>query len=516
MELPPKDNQPLPSLLMTSVILLAVMRGALYASFMPPWGLIDEEQHVDYIQHLVQDHTIPTVGQTYLSESIVDSLFATKRWEIFGWQTPVSQDPHDMGLEGHSYEGYQPPFYYILLAPLYASLPGGILAKLFALRWVMVGFSLLTLWMTYRIARRLFPPSSRWPLLASLLLAVVPERTMAVSRVNNDVLLEVIATAFLWMCTLAILDGISIRKAQILGGLLGIGVLTKISMLVLVVCLPFVFYANRKSITVRWAALWTGGLSLIFSLPLVLRNLTLYGDLTGFAAFRPLTNFSAPMFSGPALAQAMANLFRNTWVIWWQGASVGSAPILNAVYVLLGLSAAVSVLGLVFFLRQQIIQRRTEDRRLLVVLMYLTGILSYSLAILYGYFDGEMPVIQGRFLLPVMCPIAVLFILGLSQSRHSITIYTATWAILLIADSLSLFGNLLPYFYMRGALSGSTAAQTYQAVTWLQVLAESYRRLLLDKPSGMAYVLPVLIPGYAASLAWISFMLRKIRVKTEP
>lgn len=502
------------SLVLTSILLVAVMRGALYASFMPPWGLIDEEQHVDYIQHLVEEHAIPVVGQTYLSGKIIDSLFATRRWEVFRWPTPASRDPREMGFEGHSYEGYQPPLYYILLAPLYVALPGDILIKLFALRWAMVGLSLLTVWMTYRIAQRLFPQSSLWPLLASLLLIVIPERTMAVSRVNNDVLLEVVATAFLWVCTSAILEGISIRRARLLGVLFGLGVLTKMSMLVLAVALAFVFYANRRLPSVRRSALWAGGLGLILILPMVLRNLWLYGDLTGFGAFRQFAAFSPPGFSGPALVQAIADLFRNSWVIWWRGATVGSEPFINALYGLLALSSAASLVGLVRFLRAQY-HSKSGDRDLLVVLMYLLAILGYASAILYGYFDGEIPVVQGRFLLPVICPIAILFVLGLSQSRYSITIYVATVGILLVADALSLFGNLLPYFYFWSTLEGYSAEQTHRALNWLRELAHFYGRLLSDKPRVMAYVLPGLTVGYLASLAFVFLRIRKLMLTTQ-
>src|SRR3989304_130835 len=103
-----------PKTLMLSILLLGLFHGGLYASFLPPWGLIDEEQHVHYIQSLAVHQEIPLVGKTYLSQDIVDSLFETRRWEVFHWPTPQSRDPRAMGLEGHSYEGYQPPLFYLL------------------------------------------------------------------------------------------------------------------------------------------------------------------------------------------------------------------------------------------------------------------------------------------------------------------------------------------------------------------------------------------------------------------
>ena len=106
---------------------LAWLHGSLYAGLMPPWGLIDEAQHLHYIQHLAEGRGQPVVGETYLSPEILASQFATKRWEVFHWTTPTTADPVELGLEAHSYEAYQPPLFYWLMTPLYWALPGDIL-----------------------------------------------------------------------------------------------------------------------------------------------------------------------------------------------------------------------------------------------------------------------------------------------------------------------------------------------------------------------------------------------------
>src|SRR5258707_13519757 len=119
-----------PDWILLMILVLALLRGGLYASYLPPWGLVDEEQHLHYVQYLAEHQAIPVVGQTYLSAEIIDSLFATHRWEIFHWPGPPSHAPESMGLEGYSYEGYQPPLAYLALVPIYWLLPGDILTKL--------------------------------------------------------------------------------------------------------------------------------------------------------------------------------------------------------------------------------------------------------------------------------------------------------------------------------------------------------------------------------------------------
>src|SRR5688572_7592509 len=93
------------------LMLVAFFHGALYAAFLPPWGLIDEAQHLHYIQYIAEAQRLPVAGDLYLSEEIVDSLFATRRWETFHWTPPPAPDPQVMGLEGFSYEAYQPPLF---------------------------------------------------------------------------------------------------------------------------------------------------------------------------------------------------------------------------------------------------------------------------------------------------------------------------------------------------------------------------------------------------------------------
>ena len=340
-----------------AVFIVALLHGGLYASFLPPWALTDEEQHVHYIQHLVEKQALPVVGQTFLSPEIAASAFQAQRWKTFHWPAPTSPYPQDWGLEGHSYEGYQPPLFYALLAPVYAVLPPPLLIKVYGLRWAMVSISLVTIWLAGKITRELFPQQSHLPLVVGLLLAVLPERIAAVSRVNNDVLLEVLATAFIGVVTQTMLGGLSIRRAQWLGALLGLGVLTKASAAVLVLLLPVVFWANRSVSNWRQCVLWTFGLATVLIAPFIARNLWLYGDLTGFASFRTLNEtlgvFSPPDLTPPSVLLAIGELFRHFWLIWWKGSHVKSNLVLEGIYIVLALLSVLSSVGLAQFISKQ-------------------------------------------------------------------------------------------------------------------------------------------------------------------
>jgi 4-amino-4-deoxy-L-arabinose transferase-like glycosyltransferase len=487
------------------LLVLATLRGGLYASLLPPWGLIDEEQHFHYVQHLAEQRAIPVVGQTYLSPSLVDAIFAARRWEVFHWLTPASPDPRTWGLEGHSYEGYQPPLFYGLLATVYPLFPDDILSQVYLYRWLLVGLSLLTLWITYRLTAELFPDRPELALAAGLMLVLIPERTIAVSRINNDVLLEVIAAAFIWVLTRSALHGLSVRRSQGLGLLLGLGLLTKVSMAPLALLLPFTFWSQRRSAGWWRNLLWLAGITAALAGPLLLRNWRLYGDPTGFAAFDRLSPATSVPLSVGSLVAALSDLFRYFWVLWWQGAVVGVNPNLKWLYLVLAAATALAVYGTVRGLTRMM-HTNPVDRRARIIVVYLTGIGLYAAAVAASYFSGAVPIIQGRLMLPVIVPIVIVLVWAWwSLGRLGRVTFLVAAVTLVAADTLSLFGNLLPYFYYWSAFVDQGVAQPSAPLDWRSAWQLFSERLVADKPAGLRPLLVALPMLYGLWLAVAGF-----------
>ena len=103
------------------VATIAMGHAALYAWTTPPWHLFDEEQHVDYTLSL-RDRRLPEISDD-IHQGIVDDAVANDRWTTFGLPRPRSTQVADLGLEGRSYEAFQPPLYYA--AGVVAILPAG-------------------------------------------------------------------------------------------------------------------------------------------------------------------------------------------------------------------------------------------------------------------------------------------------------------------------------------------------------------------------------------------------------
>lgn len=491
------------------LLLVAFLHGSLYAIFLPPWGLIDEAQHLHYIQYIAEEQSLPVAGEVYLSDEIVASLFATRRWQTFHWTPPPAPDPQLMGLEGHSYEAYQPPLFYLAMTPFYLALPQDMLLKVYGLRLVVVLLSLVTVWALFRTATLLFPRSPSFPFWAGLLLVSIPERAMATSRINNDVLLEVVAALYFLMLTHAATAGLTRRRAFGLGLLLGLAAWVKISGALLVIPLLLFVWLRRHD-----RHLWQRAGWMLVAVPmgcaLALRNLLSYGDLTGFGAFDQLHRLAPADTSLSGVVATLVSLPNHFWVVWWKGSEVGGNVILSVFYLLMAVIVVAAWGRLAIDLWRS--RHQPPDATHALALIYAVAVLVYAAAVVVSYYEGMVPVVQGRFLLPALLPVVLLLTWGLwlygGREKLILALVAGLWAIGL----LSLFGNLIPYYYYWSDVVAGVMVAT-PAGLW-PTLAAVYQRTLADKPSFFAPLLLALPIGYGvALLSTLIAILRIIRAQ---
>lgn len=481
------------------LLTLALLHGLQAALVMPPWGLIDEAQHFDYILALAQGRW-PVTGQSLLAPAIADSLFATNHWFHFLWSTPASHSVSDMGLVAYSYEAYQPPLFYLLLAPLQAVLPGGVLDQLFVLRLVVVLLSLLTVCFVFQTTL-LLGDSMRLATLAALVLIFLPERTLTVSRLNNDVLVEVLGAALCLALVSGLRRGFSTRRAWVIAALLAAGIWTKLSMTFWLLPLAgLVVLHRRRDVRRLWIAIGGGAAA---ALALAVRNLLIYQDVTGYSAFMRLHDIVEPALTPANLLLAARDQFRHFWLIWWKGADVGSSPVVELLYLLL---AALTVLSLAKV--GQLLWRARRERSPAgdpaALALLLSAVAVFAAAALYSYFRGIVPVVQGRFLAPATAAGVVVFAWGLWQWRRRAWLLGAAILLLLVGDTLLLWANLLPYHYFWS----SALLQPELAVAPLPAkLRLAWAGLMSDKPPWVALLMPAVIAAYWVAVPIAFFLL---------
>lgn len=243
-------------------VLLALLAGSLLIGLAqvaqtPPFEGFDENAHYSYIQQIAETGRGPAVGGPMSAEveavgqyipltEAIGSLWSYKtffdnpdgRVAAAKGQLRQNRDPSRPWTAGRSanWQAQHPPLYYALMAPAYLATKGwSLLDQLFLLR----SLSYLIAWsgLALAIAVCLRMPSSGSTTGLALVLApalwpaLFPTWFPGMARLGNDGLLVLIA-AVAWMLLIR-LDARpdTLRSYVLLGGVCGLGLLTKVSFL---------------------------------------------------------------------------------------------------------------------------------------------------------------------------------------------------------------------------------------------------------------------------------------------
>jgi hypothetical protein len=281
------------------VIALFVALGTVYSLVTPIFEASDERWHYPVVRYIADRHRLPVQD-------------ASKRTD---WHQ----------------EGSQPPLYYLLGAALTAGVDGGDYDHVYApnphavvgeplvignknmmihtgredwpwrrtslavhlIRLLSVMMGAVTVWLTYHIARCVWPGDGRAALLAAALTAFNPMFVFVNASVNNDNLAAPLAAAAVLVLVRALQRGQRTRDGVLLGILLGLGALTKLSTLALLplsaLALAWDAARRRRDGHPRTWRAWSVNMLLIGGLMAVIagwwywRNWMLYGDPTGIS-----------------------------------------------------------------------------------------------------------------------------------------------------------------------------------------------------------------------------------------
>ncbi len=286
----------------TTRIILAILCVALCMQLVmvvayPPFEGHDEVAHLGYLATIAVDGRLPTFSDTLPSALEPYSRF-TLDWPAL-------------------YTANHPPLYYVIALPFYELAGSSYEAKLYAVRMVAVPLFLITIWLTYLIARLLFPSNRLATVGAPAVVAFQPQLGFEGAIVNNDMLAIVFGTLLLYLCLRAIRDGLSLRLALALGLVCGLGLLTKATLLALlpiVACIaiwcrwprPLSRLSDRqwwRETSLRAFAIV--GPTVALAIPWYMYVRRTYGDFTAFAATqelqgdwnRPAGTFTELLFS---------------------------------------------------------------------------------------------------------------------------------------------------------------------------------------------------------------------------
>ena len=278
------------------------LTGIAYSLVVPPFETPDEIYHYAFARHLAAGNGLPVQGPEM-----------TGPWEQEGSQPPlyyslvalVTAGIDQGGLESFAVQNpranlgdpHQPGNKNFMLFSAQGRPLVGVNLALHVGRWFSLALGTLTVLLSYLFARYAFP-TDRWSrLLATALVATIPQFTFISASLTNDNMITVVSAATL-VCLAALggrKEGEDIRGWEWagLGLLLGLGALSKLQGLGLIPLCAYAFalYSRRQRDwgTPLRGVPFVGGVVLILAGWWYTRNVLLYGDPFGTANLLSIT-----------------------------------------------------------------------------------------------------------------------------------------------------------------------------------------------------------------------------------
>jgi len=349
--------------LLTTILVLFALLGVTYSVVVPPFEASDELWHYPMVKTVADDWELPVQDPADVGP-----------WRQEGSQPPLYYflgalatlwvDTSDMGrvrhLNTHADNGVATPDGNVNLVvhhPAHESFPWrGTVLAVHLVRLLSVGMSAAAVYLTHRIARWLLPDRPDLALGAAAVHAFTPMVVFISGAVNNDNLVVPLSS----LALLLILKTPDPRKPQglgvelFLGFVLGLAALTKSSSLALFPLTALavavrVWRRYRRASLPRRIGLVVVHLSLVILPALAvggwwyLRNLRLYGDLSGLNVFTEILGTRG-------VPADLAQLWRERYSFmagYWGNFGGLNVPMPSWVYSLLNTIVVVAGLGLV-------------------------------------------------------------------------------------------------------------------------------------------------------------------------
>lgn len=450
----------------------------LYILIIPPWQSGDAPGHFEFVALTAEWQRLPTIDETWPSLTReINASAQSQCAECFGngrididylsrADPPLLLGPREVD--------YQPPLYYILLAPLYAALRGqSILVHYYALVFISGLMAVATVFLAGLTAQTLFPSDRLLQIAIPAFALFCPTQSFLAAAINNDNLATLISA--LGMLLLVWLFRYGFRWTTALGllAVAVIGVLTKRSLLfwapLAIMGLGLYWVTlNLKRLTDRQRVVMSGVIqgvivALIVAVPLSFFWPQLAGWLAWGLEKAPIAKVRGVGFVYQAIAsgtywtpkileidrQSAVYTLITSWALFGWG-NLWPAAGYTIISVVIGLAC----LGLM-----AVIWRSAKDsQRLEPWQKNILGVFALSIVLAFA---GILVVIvglgvpgtwtwPGRYLQTLLIPFGVFLALGLKElfprAKQPWFLYMLLGG-LFLSDAVSLAQTAIPFFY---------------------------------------------------------------------
>jgi 4-amino-4-deoxy-L-arabinose transferase-like glycosyltransferase len=390
---------------LTLILAGYLLLGGLYAIYTPAWQAPDEPAHYNYVRQLAEQGEFPVMRPGDYPAAYLEQLKATRF-------------PSSMPIDSLRYEGWQPPLYYVLAAPVYRLWGGALLP----LRLFSLALGAGVILMTYAIGLAVCPADRLLALGAAAFVAFLPMQLAIVASVNNDALTELlVAGVALRLLGWLRRPGRPASWLVVTGLVLGLGLVTKASVYytALPLALIALWLAERRPRRLLLQGATLLAPAALLAVPWFVRNLALYGwpDLLGklnhdrVVVGQLRTADYLSQVGWPAyLADFLSTTFRSFWgQFGWM-----AVPMDRRLYVALGLLSVLAVVGCAL-LAWRGCRAPVGDSAHSHTAHYPAVLLALWLAFAVGgyiYYNVSFVQFQGRYLFPALVPIGLLAVAG--------------------------------------------------------------------------------------------------------
>jgi 4-amino-4-deoxy-L-arabinose transferase-like glycosyltransferase len=432
--------------------LAAFIPALLMALTQPVWSVIDEAQHFDFIVQL--GHGVyPTGDETLIRADTLQVMRSTGVFRGFYLPgtypspdlTDIGPPPPSMSARANaawmlrhmwqlSHESVQTPAYYLSMVPVWwaADKLGGPWAAIYALRLVNALILAALAPMAVVVARALAPARPDIVVVAAVFAILLPGLDLNGTRVSNDALAAAIGGLIVLQAVRWAKDGWTWRRAVLMGAILGLGLMVKLTLggLIPALLLSALWRGtSRGTNLVRVTA--SGAIALLCLTPWFLLNLQKYGGVMPGAHSGRLSD-ALPGPLTPAFIPLDIAVFHLTY---WTGEPWGALPLAGVMVVLGGLIALMALAGVVSLLRSPALP--VPHGPLAIAATALAGLIALSLLLpaTVGFeFSGP-----GRYAYPALpaaatlCAIGVVAVLPNAFARRTLVAAYAVLAVAMLA-----------------------------------------------------------------------------------
>jgi 4-amino-4-deoxy-L-arabinose transferase-like glycosyltransferase len=436
-----------PSSLVAGILALYLILSIFYSLAIPVGEAPDEPAHVDYVQILLRTGQLPTipVGSARFSyEAEQPPLYYLMQ---VGWIGLLWHNSNLLpSLEGNpdfSFAKETPYNVYLHDYPIQDAVP------VYLMRFLSILVGLGTLTLIWLAAREAWPDAPEPALLALGFAALLPGFTFTSATVTNDTMAALTGAGVLYLLLRAFRRGLDLRLAALTGLVLGLGLLSKRSLLVFIPLMLLAFLlAPTKKGRIRLASISAGlATTLLIGVWPFISNVVEYGDPFATAVTRAAKgDISSPLADMPFFwwdRGYVGGLLDSLWGVF----GLRNVALPGAVYLVYYLLLLAGVVFSIYYLR-----RATGSGRRIVLILAATLTLIYAGV---AYQNTQFWAVQGRLLLPGLAALSLLIGLGLytvltmtlksSRARH--VAITMLLLLLLALNIYALAGRLIPAYY---------------------------------------------------------------------